>query len=135
VFLNILQGSAHGGRQCPALNSTAQHQTKTDSSAQHKNTPEIFVNMKIIVAILKLLNKIYVFDLIISPAINFMACTAVTIRNFKMAIIIFMLTNIYTQHSHCPGQNPYPGGSHSRKKVLKTLLHEHFILIHFEKYL
>jgi hypothetical protein len=58
VFLNILQGSAHGGRQCPALNSTAQHQTKTDSSAQHKNTPEIFVNMKIIVAILKLLNKI-----------------------------------------------------------------------------
>ena len=56
------QGSAHGGRQCPALNSTAQHQTKTDSSAQHKNTPEIFVNMKIIVAILKFLNKIYVSE-------------------------------------------------------------------------
>jgi hypothetical protein len=54
--ISLVQGSAHGGRQCPAFNSTAQHQTKTDSSAQHKNTPEIFVNMKIIVV----LNKIYV---------------------------------------------------------------------------
>jgi hypothetical protein len=51
-----------GGRQCPALNSTAQHQTKTDSSAQHKKTAEIFVNMKIIVAILKFLNKIHVSE-------------------------------------------------------------------------
>jgi hypothetical protein len=56
----ILHGQGSGGRQCPALNSTAEHQTKTASSAQHKNTPEIFVNMKIIVAILKFLNKIYV---------------------------------------------------------------------------
>jgi hypothetical protein len=52
----------HKRRQCPALNSTAQHQTKTDSSAQYKNMPEIFVNMKIIVAILKFLNKIYVSE-------------------------------------------------------------------------
>jgi hypothetical protein len=51
-----------GGSAQHALNSTAQHQTKTDSSAQHKNTPETFVNMKIIVAILKFLNKIYVSE-------------------------------------------------------------------------
>ena len=29
-----------------------------------------------------------------------MASTAVIIRNFKMATIIFMFTNIYTRHSH-----------------------------------
>jgi hypothetical protein len=62
LVYRILPTVGGGGRQCPALNSTAQHQTKTDSSAQHKNTPEIFVNMKIIVAILKFLSKIYVSE-------------------------------------------------------------------------
>jgi hypothetical protein len=62
VVFRVLPTVGGGGRQCPALNSTAQHQAKTDSSAQHKNTPEIFVNVKIIVAILKFLNKIYVSE-------------------------------------------------------------------------
>jgi hypothetical protein len=62
LVYRILPTVGGDGRQCPALNSTAQHQTKTDSSAQHKNTPEIFVNMKIIVAILKFLSKIYVSE-------------------------------------------------------------------------
>ena len=51
-------------------------------------------------------SKIYVSE----SAINFMASTTVIIRNFKMATIIFMFTNIsclqIPMHSHCPGKNP-----------------------------
>jgi hypothetical protein len=72
------------------VGGSAQHLIVPKRAQRKKNTPEIFVNMKIIVDILKFLNKIYVSEYIIAPAINFMASTAGIIRKFKMATIIFM---------------------------------------------
>ena len=62
----IRQGSAHSGQWWAAVPSTQYYCPVPNQNGlfcpAQKNMPEIFVNMKIIVAILKFLNKIYVSE-------------------------------------------------------------------------